>query len=86
MAPDAGSEWPAGNARMSYPVPATSDQDDDFHGTVIADPYRPLEDSGSPVTKAWVAAQDQLAQRIVAGLPARAAIGARLAEIWRLAL
>jgi prolyl oligopeptidase len=77
-----GNEWPGGNGRISYPIPETSDQKDDIHGTVAADPYRPLEDSGSPATRAWVAAQDQLTQRFLAGLHARSAIEARLAEIW----
>src|SRR5215469_4671471 len=77
-----GNEWQDGNGRISYPVPDASDQKDDFHGTVIADPYRPLEDSGSPETQTWVAAQDQLTQRLLAGLAARPAIEARLAEIW----
>ncbi len=75
------NEWPGGNCRISYPAPETSDQEDDFHGTVIEDSYRHLEDSGRPATQAWVAAQDQLAQRLLAGLPERLAIEARLAEI-----
>lgn len=79
-----GNEWPDGNGRFSYPVPETSDRKDDFHGTLIADPYRPLEDPGSPATQAWVAAEDQLTQRVLAGLSARPAIEARLAEIWSL--
>jgi prolyl oligopeptidase len=58
----------------SYPVPETSDYKDD--------PYRPLEDSGSAATKAWVAAQNKLAQGLLADLPARRAIEARLTEIW----
>jgi prolyl oligopeptidase len=77
-----GNEWPGGNGPISYPTPETSDQEDDFHGTVVADPYRPLEDSGSLATRAWVAAQDQLTQRLLAGLPARPTIEGRLAEIW----
>jgi prolyl oligopeptidase len=78
------SEWLAGDGRISYPVPETADQKDDFHGTVIADPYRPLENSGSPAAGAWVAAQNELTQRLVAGLPVRPAIETRLAQIWGL--
>ena len=77
-----GNEWPGGDGRISYPAPEASEQKDHLHGTVIADPYRPLEDPGSPVTLAWVAAQNQLAQRLLAGLAARPAIEARLAELW----
>jgi prolyl oligopeptidase len=79
-----GNEWPDSNSRIRYPVPKASDQRDDFHGTITSDPYRSLEDFSSPATRAWVAAQDQLTQRLLAGLPARPAIEARLAEIWSL--
>jgi prolyl oligopeptidase len=75
-------EWPGCDGRITYPVPETSDQEDDFHGTVIVDPYRRLEDSGSPATAAWVTVQNQLTQRLLARLPARAAIEARLEETW----
>jgi prolyl oligopeptidase len=77
------SKWPGGNNRISYPAPEASDQKDVFHGTVIADPYRHLENSGSAATAAWVAAQNRLTQRLLAGLPARPAVTARLEEIWR---
>lgn len=75
-------EWPAGNDTIGYPAPEKSDQRDDLHGAVIADPYRPLENSASPETASWMAAQNQLTQRILAGLPARPAISERLEEIW----
>jgi prolyl oligopeptidase len=54
------NEWPDGNSQISYPTPESSNQKDDFHGTVVADPHRPLENSGSPVTAARVAAQTPL--------------------------
>src|SRR5215472_7792399 len=76
------SEWPDDNSRISYPAAEAGDQEDDFHGTVIADPFRWLEDAGSPATAAWVTAQNQLTRRLLAGLPDRATIEARLAEIW----
>jgi prolyl oligopeptidase len=75
--------WPGDSSGINYPRPEVSDQKDDFHGTVIADPYRSLEDSASPATTAWVAAQNRLTQRLLAGLPARVAIEARLTELWR---
>ncbi|MFL5681713.1 MAG: hypothetical protein ACJ77O_01055, partial [Chloroflexota bacterium] len=43
---------------LDYPTPPTSDQVDDYHGTLVADPYRPLEDSDSPATRAWIEAQN----------------------------
>jgi prolyl oligopeptidase len=67
---------------MSYPAPEVSGAADDFHGQAVADPYRLLEDLGRPATAAWVAAQNQLTRRLLAPLPARPAIRARLARIW----
>ena len=28
--------------RLTYPIPPTADQVDDYHGTRVEDPYRPL--------------------------------------------
>ncbi len=76
------SEWPAGDDRISYPAPEASDQKDNFHGVVIADPYRQFEDLARPRTAAWVVAENELAQRLVADLPGRPAIESHLAELW----
>ncbi|HEY2509033.1 MAG TPA: prolyl oligopeptidase family serine peptidase [Streptosporangiaceae bacterium] len=66
---------------MSYPQPLTCDRKDDFHGEVVADPYRALEDLTSPETLQWMAAQTRLTESVLSALPGRAAIAARLAEI-----
>ena len=66
----------------TYPVAPTSDQVDEYHGEPIADPYRPLEDSDAPATREWIAAQNELTEGLLAAVPARAAIRARLAELW----
>ena len=68
--------------RLTYPVPSTTDQVDDYHGTLIADPYRPLEDTRSAATRTWVAAQNELTARLLADHPARGAIRDRLAALW----
>lgn len=68
--------------RLIYPTPPTADQVDDYHGTAIADPYRPLEDSDAPASRAWIEAQNGLTERVLADLPARAAIRERLAALW----
>jgi prolyl oligopeptidase len=67
---------------LTYPVPPTADQVDDHHGTLIADPYRPLEDSDAPETRAWISAQNDLTARVLAGHEGRPALRARLAELW----
>ncbi|MFL5707676.1 MAG: prolyl oligopeptidase family serine peptidase [Chloroflexota bacterium] len=67
---------------LDYPTPPTSDQVDDYHGTLVADPYRPLEDSDSPATRAWIEAQNELTSAFLDRHPGREAIRARLTELW----
>lgn len=70
------------STKLRYPPAPTSDHVDDHHGTSIADPYRPLEDSDAPESRAWIAAQNDLTQSVLGGSPGRADIRARLAELW----
>jgi prolyl oligopeptidase len=44
---------------------------DTLHGQAVEDPYRWLEDGGSPETRAWVEAQRQYTAAIFAQLPGR---------------
>jgi len=68
---------------LAYPSPPTSDQVDDYHGTPIRDPYRPLEDPQAPPSRAWIHAENALTESILENVPQRAEIRARLAELWR---
>src|SRR5512143_83968 len=63
---------------LAYPAAPRGDAVDAIHGTKVADPYRWLEEEKSPATRAWVDAEDQLARRFLAALPARDAIAKRL--------
>ena len=67
---------------LSYPPAPTSDQVDDYHGTPIADPYRPFEDSDAPEARAWITAQNELTERVLGAVPARREIRERLAQLW----
>ena len=67
---------------MSYPEARESELVEDLHGEKVADPYRWLEEIDSEETRAWVAAQAQLAQGFLSKLPGRERIEGRLAEIW----
>ena len=68
--------------RLDYPAAPTADQVDDYHGERVADPYRPLEDSDAPASRAWIDAQNALTERVLGEVPARSEIRARLAELW----
>lgn len=37
----------------TYPTARKDDVVDDYHGTPVADPYRWLEDTEAPDTRAW---------------------------------
>lgn len=54
---------------------------EDMAGHLVPDPYRWLEDPGSPESRAWLAAQDALLHEYTAGLPLRSALAARLTEL-----
>jgi len=67
---------------LTYPATRRGTQVDVYHGTSIADPYRWLEDTDSPETKAWVEAQNKLTFGYLATIPERAAIRNRLMQVW----
>lgn len=68
--------------KIKYPSTASSDQRDILHGHEIADPYRWLEDSGSPQTHAWIEAQNQVTQSYLADIPLRSILQTRLTQLW----
>ena len=68
-----------------YPSATRGTQVDVYHGVSIADPYRWLEDTDSPETKAWVEAENKLSDSFLASIPERPAIKNRLTQIWNFA-
>jgi len=72
----------ASGTPLTYPVAKKVDQTDNYHGTVIADPYRWLEDANSAETKAWVDAENKVTQAYLAQIPQREAIRQRLTQLW----
>jgi prolyl oligopeptidase len=67
---------------IEYPAAERVDQVDDYYGVEVPDPYRWLEDEHSEETKAWLAAQDEIAERLFAKLPERAEAELYLDENW----
>jgi len=67
---------------LRYPSAARGEQTDGYHGTMVADPYRWMEDVDAPATRAWVEAEAKLTSDYLAAIPGRDRIAARLKEIW----
>src|SRR5580704_9058660 len=59
---------------LAYPVTARTNQVDDYHGTLVADPYRWLEDDNSDATRAWVEAENKVTFSFLDQISERAAI------------
>ena len=65
-----------------YPESKKGDQQDDYFGVKIADPYRWLEDDKAPDTKAWVIAQNAVTENYLTQIPYRKNIYDRLKNLW----
>lgn len=70
---------------MKYPNTRTVEQVDNYHGTLVSDPYRWLEDTDSPETRAWVEAQNRLTYAHLEQIAARGPIRKTLTELWNYA-
>jgi prolyl oligopeptidase len=54
---------------------------DTYGSTVVADPYRWLEDQNSPETRAWIDAEQKCTEATLSKLPGRAQLTKRLSEL-----
>ena len=60
-------------------------QIDNYHGTLVADPYRWLEDDQSPEVQQWMADQNRNFNGYIETFAGRGALKARMTELWRFA-
>ncbi len=67
---------------LTYPHTRTIDHVDDYHGTLVADPYRWLEDDRSPETMAWVKEQNAVTMPYLRSLPMRQSFHDRIADLF----
>jgi prolyl oligopeptidase len=67
---------------MNMSLAHRDDTVDNYHGTLVADPYRWLEDPAAPDTLAWVEAQNTITEDYLAKIPARAALLDRMTALW----
>jgi prolyl oligopeptidase len=73
---------PVSAQQLEYPATRTVDQIDNYHGTLVADPFRWLEDTNSEETAAWVEAQNAVTFAYLDAILEREWIRERLTELW----
>lgn len=66
---------------FNYPATHKGQVQDNYHGIIIADPYRWLEDDNSEETKNWVSAQSAFTNSYLENIPFREEIKNRFTEI-----
>ncbi len=81
FAQDVANSTPAKRS-MQYPKTKTIDVADDYHGRIVKDPYRWLEDTESDETADWIKAQNELTQNYLRSIPERAEMHERLKKLW----
>lgn len=67
---------------LQYPQTRKIDHTDNYHGTVVADPYRWLEDDNSKETAAWVEAQNKVTFTYLESIPYRSKLKQRLEALY----
>jgi prolyl oligopeptidase len=67
---------------LTYPPSRKSDQVDNYHGTLVADPYRWLENPDSPETTTWIEAENKVTFSYLNAIPAKDKIRQRLTKLW----
>lgn len=65
-----------------YPPARKVDTVENYHGTMVADPYRWMEDESSSELKEWIDAQNKLTFDYIRSYPGRGKIRNRLTELW----
>jgi prolyl oligopeptidase len=70
------------DSALNYPAARRGDQIDDYRGTKVKDPYRWMEETDSPETKAWIEAENKVTSAYLSGITQRNQIKKRLTETW----
>ena len=67
---------------LTYPTSLQVDQVDTYHGKLVADPYRWLEDPHAAETQAWIEAQNQVTFGFLKDSAIRDDLEHRLTQLW----
>ena len=71
-----------GGGKIQYPAaPMDETVTDDYFGTIVADPYRPLENDTAPATLEWVKAENEVTENYLSQIPFRDKIRERLTHL-----
>ncbi len=82
LLPLAGCRPSGPDLPLDYPDTRRVDHADDYFGTVVADPYRWMEDLEAPELAEWVEAQNRISIPFLENMPGHAEIQERLTELW----
>jgi prolyl oligopeptidase len=66
---------------FDYPKPKRLEQQEEYFGTTVADPYRWMETNDTPELTAWINAENQLTEKYLNAIPFRNNIQKRLTEV-----
>src|SRR5436853_1041070 len=72
----------SGENRIGYPKAPVTDQADDYFGTKVPDPFRPLEELDSPATRKWIDDENKITFDYLEKIPERKKINQRLTALW----
>ena len=80
IAPPSCAQEPAPTTKCP-PASRIDSAKDTYGSTVVADPYRWLEDQNSPETRVWIDAEQKCTEAALSNLPGRAQLTKRLGEL-----
>ncbi|MBA2525095.1 MAG: S9 family peptidase [Pyrinomonadaceae bacterium] len=80
--PESTKNASSSDPRLSYPVTKKIEHVDNYHGTIVSDPYRWLEEDNSPERAAWVEAQNKVTFAYLEKIPFRGQLAARLEKLF----
>ena len=68
--------------KIVYPKAPTSEQADDYFGTKVSDPFRPLEELDAPATRKWIEEENKMTFDYLEKIPERKRINERITALW----
>lgn len=67
---------------LKYPETKKVNQEDDYFGTKVSDPYRWLEDDNAAETAEWVKEENAVTENYLSKIPFREKVKSRMTQLW----